>query len=107
MTVVDISNGKRTKRRLALRATRNLVPLDKTSGAGRFFDRRCARSKPILVGARLTRIERELIRAFCGAATQLQYLNSQILLGDTASLDLAAYSQCASARCCESAAGWA
>lgn len=92
MTVIDINNGKRYRR-----APRDLVPLDKTSGAARFFDRMLREVESDLGGKReLTRIEFELIRAFCGAATQLQYLNGQILLGDTASLDLAAYSQCAS-----------
>jgi hypothetical protein len=91
MTVVDINNGKRYRR-----APRDLVPLDKTSGAARFFDRMVREIEADLNKRELTRIEQELIRAFCGAATQLQYLNGQILLGDSASLDLAAYSQCAS-----------
>jgi hypothetical protein len=44
----------------------------------------------------LSRIESELIRAFAGAATQLQYLNHQILLGEGSEIDLAGFSQLAS-----------
>ena len=44
----------------------------------------------------LSRIESELIRAFAGAATQLQYLNHQILLGEGSEIDLVGFSQLAS-----------
>ena len=44
----------------------------------------------------LSRIETELVRACAGAATQLHYLNHQILLGDGSEIDLAGFSQLAS-----------
>jgi hypothetical protein len=44
----------------------------------------------------LSRIEGELIRAFAGAATTLQYLNVQVALGDTGEIDLAGYATMAS-----------
>jgi hypothetical protein len=37
-----------------------------------------------------------LIRAFCGSATMLHYLNHQILLGDAGEIDLAGYATMAS-----------
>jgi hypothetical protein len=50
-----------------------------------------------LAGRRnLSRIETELIRAFCGSATRLEYLNHQILLGDASECDVASYAQLAS-----------
>jgi hypothetical protein len=44
----------------------------------------------------LSRIESELIRAFAGAATTLQYLNVQVALGETSAIDLGGYSTIAS-----------
>ena len=44
----------------------------------------------------LSRIESELIRAFAGAATQLQYQNVQIALGEAGEIDPTAYSTMAS-----------
>jgi hypothetical protein len=45
---------------------------------------------------RLTRIEGELIRAFAGAATTLQYLNLQIAIGEISEVDLTGYATMAS-----------
>jgi len=44
----------------------------------------------------LTRIELELIKAFAGAATTLQYLNVQVALGETGEIDLSGYATIAS-----------
>jgi hypothetical protein len=44
----------------------------------------------------LSRIEGELIRAFAGAATTLQYLNAQVALGESSEIDLAGYATIAS-----------
>jgi hypothetical protein len=86
-------------RRTSNRTPRDLVPLDRTSGAGRFFAK-MVREIEVDLGAgrrrNLSRIESELIRAFAGAATQLQYLNRQILLGEGGEIDLAGFSQLAS-----------
>ncbi len=88
--IVDL---KQTKRR----NSRTLVPLDKTSGAARFYDRMLRDIESDLGGKRsLSRIESELVAAFAGAATQLKYLSHQILLGEGSELDLAGYSQLAS-----------
>ena len=91
MTVVDIKtkHAKRTLRRPPLGAS--------TSSAGRFFDK-MVRDIQIDLGGRrqVSRIEDELIRAFAGAATRLQYLNSQVLLGDTGEIDLSGYATIAS-----------
>ena len=80
-------------RRTSSLRPRDLVPLDRTSGAARFFDR-MVREIEVDLGAgrrrNLSRIETELIRAFAGAATQLQYLNHQILLGEGSEIDCAA-----------------
>ena len=88
----------RLKRSSSLRP-RDLVPLDLTSGAGRFFAK-MVREIEVDLGAgsrrNLSRIESELIRAFAGAATQLQYLNHQILLGEGSEIDLVGFSQLAS-----------
>jgi hypothetical protein len=86
------------RRTSAIRA-RDLEPLESTSGAGRFFAR-MVRDIEADLGAgnrrNLSRIESELIRAFAGAATQLQYINHQILIGDGSEIDLAGFSQIAS-----------
>ena len=52
----------------------------------------------------LTRIQGELIRAFAGAATTLQYLNAQVALGETSEIDLSGMRQ-SPAPCCGSARG--
>jgi hypothetical protein len=44
----------------------------------------------------LSRIQGELIRAFAGAATTLQYLNVQVALGETGEIDLNGYATIAS-----------
>ena len=91
MTVVDLK--PRSKR------PRDLVPIDQTSGAGRFFAK-MVREIEVDLGAgsrrNLSRIECELVRAFAGAATQLRYLNHQVLLGEGSEIDLAGFSQLAS-----------
>ncbi len=92
MVVVDLKRGKRAKR-----TPRNLVPLDKATGAARFFDRMVREIENDLGGRpQLSRIEGELIRAFAGAATTLQYLNVQVALGEGSEVDLAGYATIAS-----------
>jgi hypothetical protein len=87
MKVVDLKRTKRSKR-----APRDLVSLDKATGAARFFDRMVREIENDLGGRRqLSRIEGELIRAFAGAATTLQYLNVQVALGESSDIDLARY----------------
>jgi hypothetical protein len=79
------------------RAPRDLIAIDKTSGAARFYDRMRRDIAGDLGGRRAnSRIEAELIKAFCGCATRLEYLNHQILLGDAVDCDVASYSQLAS-----------
>jgi hypothetical protein len=92
MAVVDLKRAKRAKR-----TPRNLVPLDKATGAARFFDRMVREIENDLGGRRqLSRIESELIRAFAGAATTLQYVNVQVALGEGSEIDLAGYATIAS-----------
>jgi hypothetical protein len=86
-------------RRTSSLRPRDLAPLDRTSGAGRFFAKMVHEIEVDLGAGRrrnLSRIETELIRAFAGAATQLQYLNRQVLLGEGSEIDLAGFSQLAS-----------
>jgi hypothetical protein len=81
----------------AKRAPRDLVPLDKTTGAARFFDRMVREIENDLGGRRqLSRMESQLIRAFGGASTTLEYLNQQILLGEGSEIDLGGYATLAS-----------
>jgi|SRR5215471_5893376 len=88
MTVVDLKVPKRAKRSL---------PLDQASGAARFFGRMVREIETDLGGHRaLSRIQRELLHAFAGAATQIQYLNHQVLIGESGELDFATYAQLAS-----------
>lgn len=92
MKVVDQKRTKRSKR-----VPRDLVPLDKATGAARFFDRMVREIENDLGGRRqLSRIEGELIRAFAGAATTLQYLNVQVALGEGSEVDLTGYATIAS-----------
>ena len=92
MTVVDLK-----PRSKCLKRPRDLVPIDRASGAARFFDRMVREIESDLGGRRqLSRIQGELIRAFAGAATALQYLNAQVALGETSEIDLAGYSTLAS-----------
>jgi hypothetical protein len=66
-------------------------------GAARFFDRTVREIESDLGGRRqLSRIEGELIRAFAGAATTLQYLNVQVALGESSEVDLTGYATIAS-----------
>jgi hypothetical protein len=91
MTIVDLKPRKWPKR------PRDLVPIDKASGAARFFDRMVKEIEGDLGGRKqLSRIEGELLRAFAGAATTLQYLNHQVLLGEGSEIDLAGYATIAS-----------
>jgi hypothetical protein len=92
MTVIDLKPKRRHH------APRDLVALDKSSGPARFYDkmRRDIASDLGHRGNKLTRIELELIKGFCGCATRLEYLNFQILLGDASECDLAGYAQLAS-----------
>ncbi len=92
MTVGDLPERKKRGRR----APRGLVPLD-DGGASRYF-RRVAREIIGDLGGRddLSRIEKELIQAFAGAATQMKYLNVQIALGDSSAIDLSGYATLAS-----------
>jgi hypothetical protein len=96
MSVIDLNKTKRRPRPSA-RALTPKMPLDQTSGAARYYARMMKDIEGDLGGRRsLSRIELELIRAFCGSATRLEYLNHQILLGDDHDVDLAGYSQLAS-----------
>ena len=92
MTVVDLKRAKRSRRR-----PRDILPLDQATGAARFFARMVREIEQDLGGRRqLTRIQGELIRAFAGAATTLQYLNAQVALGETSEIDLSGYATIAS-----------
>jgi hypothetical protein len=90
MSVVDLKVPKRARRARGL-------PLEQATGAARFFDRMVRDIEGDLGGRRqLTRIQSELIRAFAGAATTLQYLNVQVALGEPAEIDLSGYATIAS-----------
>jgi hypothetical protein len=80
------------------RAPRNLVEIDKASGAARFFDKMVRDIEADYGGRReISRIASELIGAFAGSATALRYMNAQIQLGESiAELDLGAYATLAS-----------
>ena len=89
VTVIDLKPKHK-------RASRTL-PLQQATDAGRFFDRMVRDIQVDLGGRRqLTRIELELIKAFAGAATTLQYLNVQVALGETGEIDLSGYATIAS-----------
>jgi hypothetical protein len=91
MTVLDLKVPKRTRR-----GPRSL-PLGQATGAARFFDKMVREIETDLGGRRqLSRIQGELIRAFAGAATTLQYLNVQVALGETGEIDLNGYATIAS-----------
>ena len=86
--VVDLKVPKRAKRGL---------PLDHATGTARLFGRMVREIESDLGGRRtLSRIQRELLHAFAGAATQIQYLNHQVLIGESSELDFATYAQLAS-----------
>lgn len=91
MTVLDLKVPKRTRR-----GPRSL-PLERATGAAQFFDKMVREIETDLGGRRqLSRIQGELIRAFAGAATTLQYLNVQVALGETGEIDLNGYATIAS-----------
>jgi hypothetical protein len=91
MSVVELKPSPKRQ------SSRVLVPLDKTSGAARYYAKMMRDIEVDLGGRRLlSRIETELVRAFCGSATRLEYLNHQILLGDASEADVASYAQLAS-----------
>jgi hypothetical protein len=86
---------KRKKRRPV--ATRAVVPLADASGSARFFKRICRTIETDLGGREhVSCVEGELIRAFAGAATALQYLNVQIALGEFSEVNLTGYAHMAS-----------
>jgi hypothetical protein len=94
MTVVDLNKQPRRRRP---GAARDLVPLHETSGPARFFKKMVRDIELDLAGRRhLSRIEGELIRAFAGSATMLQYQNVQIALGETGEIDAGTYATLAS-----------
>jgi hypothetical protein len=87
--IVDINKSKASRRR-----PRHLVRLAEHSGPARYYAKMQRDIEADLGGKRdLSRIEMELVRAFCGSATRLQYLNAQLLGCDAADCDLASYSQ--------------
>jgi hypothetical protein len=78
-------------------ARRDLAAFVDNSGPSRFFKRMVQDLEADLGGRRyLSRIEGELIRGFCGAATLLQHQNVQIALGETTEIDPQAYATLAS-----------
>ena len=86
-----LSTSNKTKRP-ARRAARDVITIDKSSGAGRFFDKMQRDIIADLDGRRqLTRIELRLIQVFCGAATQVRYLNHLVFLGETSEVDPSGY----------------
>ncbi|MFY9769412.1 MAG: hypothetical protein WBG18_27540 [Xanthobacteraceae bacterium] len=90
MTIVELKTKK-------VRRDPRALPLDQATGAGRFLNKMVRDIEVDLGGRRqLSRIQGELIRAFAGAATHVQYLNHQIALGEGSEIDLAGYSQLAS-----------
>ena len=90
--------GSKNRNAGAKRAPRDLVQLNQNTGAARFFDRMIRDVESDLGGRRvLSRIEGELVRAFAGSATALQYLNNGIVLGEAVGeIDLSAYATLAS-----------
>ncbi len=101
--MVESENGTaRTPRRRRARPTRRItgptVWVDPQSGAGRYYRRMLREIETDLGGEEvdLSRIERELIAAFCGAATATRYMTGQVMIGDISELDLTGFSQLAS-----------
>ncbi len=91
MSIIELKPKKRTY------TPRDLVPLDKTSGAARYRAKMKRDIEKDLGGRRnLTRIELEQIDAYCGAASRLDYLIQRIERGDDHDVDPASYSQLAS-----------
>jgi hypothetical protein len=90
MTIVELKTKK-------VKRDPRALPLDQATGAGRFLNKMVRDIEVDLGGRRqLSRIEGELIRAFAGAATHVQYLNHQIALGEGSEIDLGGYATLAS-----------
>jgi hypothetical protein len=90
MTIVELKTKK-------VKHDPRALPLDQATGAGRFLNKMVRDIEVDLGGRRqLSRIEGELIRAFAGAATHVQYLNHQIALGEGSEIDLGGYATLAS-----------
>jgi hypothetical protein len=89
MTVIDL----KPKRKRASRA----LPLEQATDSARFYGRMVRAIESDLGGRRqATRIEMELVYAFCGAATAVNYLNRQIILGEGSEVDLSGFATLAS-----------
>jgi hypothetical protein len=90
MTVVDLK-PKRAKR------TSRSLPLEQATDSARYFNRMVREIETDLGGRRqLSRIEGELIGAFCGGATVLRYLNRQVVLGEIGEVNLTDFATIAS-----------
>jgi hypothetical protein len=89
VNIVDL----KPKRKRASRA----LPLEQATDSARFFGRMVRAIETDLGGRRqLSRIETELVHAFAGAATAVNYLNRQVILGDGSEVDLASFATLAS-----------
>lgn len=85
-------------RRTSRNRPSDLVRLDKSSAAARYYDKMVRDVENDLGGRReITRIEGELIHAFCASATLLRYMNYQIAIGEAfGEIDVASFSTLAS-----------
>ena len=93
MVMPTVVNLKTKRRKRASRA----LPLEQATDTARFFGRMARAIENDLGGRRgLTRIEMELVHAFCGAATAVNYLNRQIILDEGSEVDLASFATLAS-----------
>ena len=91
MVMPTVVNLKTKRRKRASRA----LPLEQATDTARFFGRMARAIENDLGGRRgLTRIETELVHAFCGAA--VNYLNRQIILDEGSEVDLASFATLAS-----------
>jgi hypothetical protein len=73
------------------------MPLARETRAGRYFSHLCREIEKDLGGReQLSRIELELVKAFSGAAVQIQYLNCAVALDEVAEIDPASYALLAS-----------
>ena len=89
MTVIDL----KPKRKCASRG----LPLEQATDTARFFGRMVRAIETDLGGRRqLSRIETELVHAFAGAATAVNYLNRQVILGEVSEIDLSSFAVLAS-----------
>jgi len=73
------------------------LPLEQATDSARFFGR-MVRAIEIDLGGRrqLSRIETELVHAFAGAATAVNFMNRQVVLGEGSEIDLASFATLAS-----------